>query len=189
MTPFKSYKLYLALKRHFTNDDYDFFKYNGKVKANEKSFENRRDNYLFSKMASRSNVHTLLVSVLANDPNFFVTDILSERGEQIHKRWQKYQQSFDYSFKEEIKQYKNFDQAIIVKEGYPEIISDYFSGKISLDTLSVVDKLIDGCKYWGSHLKDPLWEDINRKLVKYRPFISIRTEIYKNYIYEIYSGH
>ena len=188
MTPFKCYRLYLALKQHFKTETYDFFKYNGKVNVNEESFKKRTDNYLFTKMASRPSVHTLLVSVLSNDPDFYITDILSERGEKIHKKWQKYQQSFDYSFKEEIKQYENFDQAIIVKEGYPEIISDYFSGKISLDTLSVVDKLIDGCKYWGSHLKDPLWEDINMKLMKYRPFINIRTEVYKNYIYEIYSG-
>ena len=188
MTPFKCYKLYLALKRHFTTDDYDFFKYRGKVRANEQSFKNRKDNYLFVKMALRQDVLHLLVSTLANHPNFYVTDILSERGDKICKGWKKYQQSYEYSFKEEIKQYENFDKAIIVKEGYPEIISDYISGKVSLDTISAVDKIIDGCAYWSSHLKDPLWDDINRQLMKYRPFVNINTDTYKRYIYEIYGG-
>ena len=32
MTGFEVYKMYLALKQHFTKPDYDFWKYNGKVR-------------------------------------------------------------------------------------------------------------------------------------------------------------
>ena len=39
MTGFEVYKTYLALKQHFTKQEYDYFKYNGKVRANENSFE------------------------------------------------------------------------------------------------------------------------------------------------------
>ena len=39
---FKAYKLYLAVKNHFTTS-YDYFKYNGKVNAKEDSFLKRRD--------------------------------------------------------------------------------------------------------------------------------------------------
>ena len=39
MTGFEVYKMYLSLKQHFTKPDYDYYKYNGKVRANEKSFE------------------------------------------------------------------------------------------------------------------------------------------------------
>ena len=47
MTGFEVYKMYLALKQHFTKSDYDYFKYEGKVRANENSFEQRRDRYFF----------------------------------------------------------------------------------------------------------------------------------------------
>ena len=37
-----AYKTYLAIKQHFTSN-YDYKKYNGKVKATEESFLKRRD--------------------------------------------------------------------------------------------------------------------------------------------------
>ncbi len=43
MTPFESYKTFLAVKSHFTTDNYDYVKYNGKVTASASSFETRKD--------------------------------------------------------------------------------------------------------------------------------------------------
>lgn len=53
MTGFEVYKMYLALKQHFTKEKYDFYKYNGKVRANEKSFEESSDRYFFKKLATK----------------------------------------------------------------------------------------------------------------------------------------
>ena len=38
MTGFEVYQMYLSLKLHFTKDDYDFFKFNGKTRASQESF-------------------------------------------------------------------------------------------------------------------------------------------------------
>ena len=46
---FDAYKTYLALKRHFTSD-YDYFKYNGKVRAGVESFLKRNDKFFFRKL-------------------------------------------------------------------------------------------------------------------------------------------
>jgi len=53
VTGFEVYKMYLALKQHFTKDNYDYVKYRGKVTASEKSFEERRDRYFFKKLATK----------------------------------------------------------------------------------------------------------------------------------------
>ena len=53
MTGFEVYKMYLALKQHFTKPDYDFWKYNGKIRANEKSFEQMK-NHLTSYRAKQT---------------------------------------------------------------------------------------------------------------------------------------
>jgi len=45
MTPFESYTTFLALKNHFTTDNYDYIKYNGKVGAKPSSFDTRKDKY------------------------------------------------------------------------------------------------------------------------------------------------
>ena len=42
---YDAYTLYLGIKLHFTSKDYNFIKYNGKVKADIKSFLKRRINY------------------------------------------------------------------------------------------------------------------------------------------------
>ena len=46
------YVYYLAMKRHFTSN-YDFKQYNGKVKANVMSFENRKDKFFFYKLSKK----------------------------------------------------------------------------------------------------------------------------------------
>ena len=44
---YDAYTLYLGIKLHFYSNDYDFVKYNGKVKADIKSFLKRNDTYPF----------------------------------------------------------------------------------------------------------------------------------------------
>ena len=44
---FNTYVKFLALKKHFTTDNYDYFKYNGKVRANLDTFMSRNDAYSF----------------------------------------------------------------------------------------------------------------------------------------------
>ncbi len=53
MTGFEVYKMYLALKQHFTKDSYDYVKYRGKVTASENSFKERSDRYFFKKLATK----------------------------------------------------------------------------------------------------------------------------------------
>ena len=61
MTGYEVYKMYLALKQHFTNDKYDYRKYRGRVNASEKAFEERRDRYFFKKLATKYDSNTCLL--------------------------------------------------------------------------------------------------------------------------------
>ena len=44
---YNAYITYLAIKQHFTSPEYDFIKYNGKVRASKDSFLKRRDKFFF----------------------------------------------------------------------------------------------------------------------------------------------
>lgn len=188
MTPFKCYKLYVALKRHFSDEKYDFFKYRGKLRLNESSFENRKDKMLFYALANKSDPLRTIISNIAYNPNIYVNDLLAEEATSVATKYAKYQESFQYSFKEELKRYDRIDDAIKVVDGqYPPIVQDFVSRELSIDTISVVDKVIDGCEYWSSHLSDPLWTDINRQLTKYRPFVDINTTKYKTIIIDLFN--
>ena len=54
MTGFEVYKMYIALKNHFTKDTYDYVKYRGKTRATEKSFQGRNDVYFFKKLGTKT---------------------------------------------------------------------------------------------------------------------------------------
>ena len=47
------YRTYLAMKQHFTNPKFDFFKYDGKVKAREEKYQERTDFYFFETLARK----------------------------------------------------------------------------------------------------------------------------------------
>ena len=51
VTPFEVYQKYLSLKQHVNKKDYDFFKFNGRVRAKESSFEKRRDRHHFIRLS------------------------------------------------------------------------------------------------------------------------------------------
>ncbi len=51
MTAFDCYKTYLAIKQHFTQPTYDYFRYHGATKGSVVSFNKRKDKYFFEKMS------------------------------------------------------------------------------------------------------------------------------------------
>lgn len=52
MDGYQVYKICTAVKMHFTSD-YDYFRYNGKVKVSFDSYNRRNDRYIFEKIAKR----------------------------------------------------------------------------------------------------------------------------------------
>ena len=104
MTPFEVYKTYLALKNHFTKDNYDYHKYCGKVRASLQSFYKRKDRFWFEKLSrqkSEKEVIDFFVSnfVSSGDPqSLWIGDIIRE-GEKTYISWNRKIQSLTYLFK------------------------------------------------------------------------------------------
>ena len=53
MNGYEAYRLYLAVKLHFSTENYDFFKHNAKVNASIGSFTKRNDRYFFHRLCTR----------------------------------------------------------------------------------------------------------------------------------------
>ena len=53
LSPFDTYKEYLAYKNHFTKEKYDYQRYGGKSRAKIDSFYKRKDRYFFEKMSRK----------------------------------------------------------------------------------------------------------------------------------------
>ena len=105
VTPFEVYQKYLSLKQHFNKKDYDFFKFNGRVRAKESSFEKRRDRHHFirlSKIYKDDEITRFFVSNFVKSKNSWVGDLTSPEGRQNYITWKAKIQGLPYVFESEI---------------------------------------------------------------------------------------
>jgi len=187
------YKTYLAIKNHFTKPTYDYYKYCGKVKANIQSFYARKDRFYFEKMSRQKSDEEILDFFVANfvscdDPqSLWVGDIVKE-GEETYKNWMKKIQSLSYFFKEEVSNIfdrKNFDEMFNAENGkHPKILKIYLQKKISLETLVILNLILDYKPRFDKKLNDPVWEFISVRIQKYTPFLHIDGDKFKNILKE-----
>jgi len=193
VSPFETYQHYLSLKNHFTNPKYDFFKYGAKTRASITSFNKRKDKYWFEKTSrkySDKEVVDFLVSNFTatdNPQNLWIGEIINS-GERNYADWMKRQQSLTYLFKEqsnELLSENELETLFNCTKGHPLILKKYLSGSVSLETLTIFDKVFHFSKNFDKKLTDPVWETVSLKLKKYSPFLNIDMFQYKKILRSI----
>lgn len=195
MTPFDTYKMYLALKNHFTKDSYDYHKYCKKTRASLESFYKRKDRYFFEKTSrqrSEKEIENFFVSnfVSSNDSQSLWIGEIIRSGEIRYIEWKKRIQSLTYLFKDESERVfdeTKFEEVFDYSNGHPSILKKFLGGKISLETIVIYDKIFLFCKNFDKNLKDPIWESVSMKIRKYSPFLNIDIFEYKKILKEIVS--
>lgn len=186
MNPFECYKIYLSIKNHFTKDSYDYHKYCGKSRATIQSFYKRKDRFWFEKISRQKSEKEILDFFVSNfvscpDPqSLWIGEIIKE-GESNYKNWCKKIQSLSYIFKEEIDSVfsnKNFDKIFQIEEGrHPQLLKDHLQGKISLESMIILDRILGYKKEFDQKLQDPIWTFVSMKITKYSSFL--HTDVFK----------
>ena len=193
VTPFETYQTYLSMKSHFTNKRYDFFKYGGKSRATMSSFNKRKDKYWFEKTSRKFSdqevVDFLLSNFVSTDnpQNLWIGEIINS-GERKYAEWMKRKQSLTYLFKEQSKELlseNDLETVFNCSKGHPLVLKRYLGGEISLETLTILEKVFSFRKEFDKKLKDPVWETVSLKIKKYIPFININTFSYKKILREL----
>ena len=193
VTPFEAYKSYLSLKNHFTKDSYDYHKYCGKSRATVKSFYGRRDRFWFEKVVRQKTDKEVVDFFVANfvscsDPqSLWIGEIMKE-GETRYKEWQKKVQSLSYLFKEESQQIfsqHKFEEVFDCSKSHPVLLKMFLSGKISLETMVIYDRIFLYGNNFDKKLKDPVWESVSMKIKKYNPFLNIDVLKYRKILKEV----
>ena len=193
MSPFETYQHYLSLKNHFTNPKYDFFKYGAKTRASITSFNKRRDKYWFEKTSrkySDKEVVDFLVSnfVAADTPGNLWIGSLINGGEQVYTEWMRRQQSLTYLFKEQSNEFfleTKLEDALNCSKGHPPVLKKFLSGQLSLETLTIYEKIFHFSKDFDKKLLDPVWETVSLKIKKYTPFLNTDVFQFKKILREI----
>ena len=181
------------MKSHFTNRKYDFFKYGGKSRATMSSFNKRKDKYWFEKTSRKYSDEEVLNFLLSNfvttdnPQNLWIGEIINS-GERNYSEWMKRQQSLTYLFKEqssELLSQKDLKEVFDCSKGHPPLLKKYLGGEISLETLTILEKVFSFVKNFDEKLKDPVWETVSMKIKKYIPFLNINVFHYKKILREL----
>ncbi len=193
VTPFETYQAYLGMKSHFTNPKYDFFRYGGKSRATMAAFNKRKDKYWFEKTSrkySDQEVIDFLLSnfINANNPqNLWIGEIINS-GERTYADWKMRQQSLTYMFTEQSEKLlleNDLEKVFSCSKGHPLVLKKYLGGEVSLETLSILEKVFSFQSKFDKKLKDPVWETVSMKLKKYLPFLNINVFQFKKILRDI----
>ena len=196
VTPFETYQSYLSMKSHFTNPKYDYFKYGGKSRATMSSFNKRKDKYWFEKTSRKYSDEEVLNFLLANfvttdnPQNLWIGEIINS-GERNYTEWMKRKQSLTYLFKEQVEKLisgTNLEKVFDCSKGHPLVLKKYLGGEISLETLTILEKVFSFVKNFDKKLTDPVWETVSLKIKKYIPFININVLNYRKILKEVISN-
>jgi|TARA_B100001094_G_C18091047_1_gene750435 hypothetical protein len=193
MMPFDAYKQYLSLKNHFTKEKYDYHKYCGKSRATVQSFYKRKDRFWFEKLSRNKNDKEVIEFFISNfitctDPSKLWIGEMIREGEDRYSSWKKRTQSLAYVFKEEMEKIlvdTDLDSAFQTSNGHPLVLKKYLSGKISIETLVICDKILGYRTDYDKKLTDPVWETVSMRMRKYSPFLNIDVFRYKKILKEV----
>lgn len=190
---YDAYQLYLGIKLHFYSEDYDFVKYNGKVKADINSFLKRKDKYHFGKLF-KNHKDKLKDFYIANlsIKDQWAGDLLDEDAIRVYKDWKKRNQSLPYIFDTEVSdslRKQDINKVLEVKNGqHPILLKRYMSKGISLETISIMDEIIGFTDTWNKQISEHIvYPEIHNKINKYKTFLNYDRTKYKKRLIELCS--
>ena len=194
---FNAYKIYLALKSHFTSD-YDYFKYHGKMRVKEESFLKRRDKFFFEKIERRykKELVPFFVSNLIKEDNAWSGSLATDQAEQTFNEWKKKTQSLRYVFKEDMGKVRalmdhndlQFDELFDCGDGqHPAILKLLISEDISIESFVILDQVLSFVKRINKILLDDFtWIVYYKKVIKYSRFIEVDKKEYRMILKDIF---
>jgi len=174
MEPFDVYKLYIALKLHFTTDSYDVTKHKGAVRGKKETFLKRKDLTAIRKLArdySKKEIVELLVA------NFVMGNkwggIFDDSCKETHKLFLAVRDNMMYNLESDLdnmlfRMEKDGLDSIVGNEQHPLIFKMYMGGDIKIETLVIMETLYP---FVEDYTSDFVLEDICRLVKKYRPFV------------------
>lgn len=187
----ETYKTYIAIRNHFKQDSYDYFKYRGKTKVNGDSFLKRRDKFFFAKLerklSNQERVYFFVSNFVADDNNWSGS-LVNEQSMSIYNDWKKRVQSMSYLFEQDcnkLKQIvdlsgKTFDNLFQPNGSHPALLKLYLQKEISLETMVIIDKVLNYHARWKKHYTgDIVVDNVTQIIAKYMGFVDVDIDKYK----------
>lgn len=174
MEPFDVYKLYLALKLHFTTDSYDITKHKGAVRGKKETFLKRKDLTSIRKLARDYKKKEIIDLLIANFVSgnkwggIFDEQCLDNYKKHLTKK-SRMLYNLDVDLDNILFRMEKDNIKSATNEGtHPLIFRMYMGGDIQIETFVIIEKLYP---FVEDYANDFVLEDTCRLVRKYKPFV------------------
>ncbi len=154
----------MAVKLHFTSKKYNVFETRGHVKGTRDAFNARNDRYIFEKLAQKYNDDKEIIQFFVS--NFAYSNDTAIYGnseaEELYSEWKRRKQSISKIFVDDLTNIMNMcdvhkfnvDGIFKAVDGdLPVLTSMFLSGKITIETLRIIDDIEPFINTWEN---DPM---------------------------------
>lgn len=183
MNGYQAYQIYNALRLHYTSETYNAYTYNFKTNVSINSFEKRRDKYFFHRLAKKHSIDSIKDFYHAN----FIEgkSWIGDMEEKCYNERQSRLESLTYRFKNDINKLSDydFDELCTCKEGQNELLNRLEQGDVNIETVAIIDKLVNFINPLLPLLNDPLHMKKEKAMMvmKYKEsLVNINREKIKN---------
>ena len=186
MDGYKAWKLYMAVKLHFTTNKFNVFNNRGHVKGARETFYSRNDRFIFErlsrKFATEKDIIQYFVANFAygNDAVVY-SDNESDSNLTL---WMKRKQSISQVFENDLHtivlhiEKENLSKANIFNfngSNLPEILKLFLGGYVAIETMVILDSFTNYLATWCNNL-NLLWEEDCRRIEKCKGFVKFDSD-------------
>ena len=181
---FDVFKVYLAVKLHFTSN-YNYFDYDGKVNCKLETFTKRNDRYFFHKLSKKYGKDEILdffVSNFCENDKKWVGNLLQNDGRETYLNYKKVKDDFSYHFRNDFTNIVNdfsnkrisFDDGFRCSGGqHPRLLRLLIQRRTSFQSLIVLDQILSFVKNWNKEIKERVvWPIIALTMARLKAFIN-----------------
>ena len=177
MEPIDVYLMYCAMKAHFGKGDYDFVRFGGKSKVSRNSFWKRKDRSFFVKLSRKyktsDEIKDYLVSNFVKENKGWVGNFTDKN----YTQW-KNMNMIEMFEKDITPLLQNFDEGKFIfavpESSHPKLLKEYLGKRVSLETMIILDELMEYSLRWNVQLKgDLMWPSIKLLMNNYKKFLTI----------------
>jgi hypothetical protein len=189
MTGYDFYKLYNAIRLHFSSESYNFFTFDGQIKSSVDAFEKRKDKYVFHKLARMYKeevaVSFLVANFVAGNASFS-RKLVSAEAAKAYTEWMRVTESMSETFKNDLARIvpvpTEFNKLFEVNDGQlPRLLVCLQQKDITIETMVILNNILDFIRIWDKKIEDDvIYPKYSMKIRKYGSFLTVDTSKYKN---------
>jgi hypothetical protein len=182
MEPIDVYLMYCAMKAHFGKGDYDFVTYKGKTRIKRDTFYKRKDRSFFVRLARKykteQEIQNYFVSNFIKDKKGYIANFTDENYESWKLKRKNFFEIFEVEMKPLVESFENL--YVVENRQHPKLMREFLGGRVSLETLIILDELVGYGTTWIEEMKDDIiWIDLNNLMDNYERFLTIDQEQYR----------